>query len=107
VEQRIQEEIKYVIATNDIKRDWTMAELITVYKRNSVIERNWKCLKNPKFFVDALYLQKPSRIDALLWIMSIALLVYSAMEYKIRQSMKERRLTIPSIVKGRIEERQH
>ena len=62
LEKRIQEEIKYVLVTNDVKRDWTMAELLTVYKRNSVIERNWKCLKNPKFFVDALYLQEPSRI---------------------------------------------
>ena len=104
LEKRIHEEIKYVLATNDVKREWTMSELLTVYKRNSVIERNWKCLKNPKFFVDALYLQKPSRIDALLWIMSIALLVYTAMEYKIRQSMKAHSLAIPSIVKGRIEE---
>ena len=50
VDKRIQEEIKYVICTDDIKRDWTMAELLTTYKRNSVIERNWKCLKNPNFF---------------------------------------------------------
>lgn len=81
-----------------------MAELLSVYKCNSVIERNWKCLKNPKFFVDALYLKKPLRIDALLWIMSMALLVYTAMEYKIRQSMKEHSQAIPSIVKGRLEE---
>ena len=103
VDKRIQEEIKYVICTDDIKRDWTMAELLTTYKRNSVIERNWKCLKNPNFFVDYIYLQKPSRIDALLWIMSLALLVYTAMEYRIRKVMKEQSLSIPSIVRGRVE----
>lgn len=36
--------------------------------------------------------------------MSIALLVYTAMEYKIRQSMKAHSLAISSIVKGIIEE---
>lgn len=88
LEQRIQEEIKYVLVTNNVKRDW-------------------KCLKSRVFFVDALYLQKTSRIYDLLWIMSIALrLVYTAMEYKISQPMKEHSQAIPSIVKGRIEELQ-
>lgn len=39
LEKRIQEEIKYVLITNDVKRGRTMAELLTVYKRNSVIEK--------------------------------------------------------------------
>ena len=38
--------------------------------------------------VDSMFLQKPSRIDALLWLMEIALLVYAATEYLVRKVMK-------------------
>lgn len=103
VARTLEKEMMYVIVTNDTERDWSMGELLSTYKRNSVIERNWRCCKNPKFFVDAIYLKSPSRIDALLWLMSLALLVYAAMEYKIRKVMKENNLEIPSIVRGRVE----
>lgn len=96
VAQKIEEEILYIIATNDLNRKWTMAELLSIYKRQSVIERCWRCCKNPKFFVDAIYLNKPSRIDALLWLMSLALLVYAGIEYKVRKTMADNGLTIPS-----------
>ena len=90
----------YVVVTNDTERDWGTGELLSTYNRNSVIERNWRCCKNTKFFVDASYLKSPSHIDALLWLMNLALLVYAAMEYKIRKVMKENNLEIPSIVRG-------
>lgn len=54
----------------------------------SVIERSWRVCKEPLFFVDSIYLKKPSRIDALLWLMSLALLVYSALEYYLRHTMQ-------------------
>ena len=44
--------------------------------------------------VDSMYLQKPSRIDALLWLMEIALLVYAATEYLARKVMKEKELKL-------------
>lgn len=81
-----------------------MAELLGGYKRQSVIERNWRVCKDPRFFVDSIYLKKPSRIDALLWLMSLALLVYSALEYFLRQTMREHQLSIKNLEgKGRNE----
>ena len=90
----VDNEILYVIATNDLERNWTMGELLSTYRRQSVIERCWRCCKNPKMMVDAIYLQKPSRIDALLWLMEIALLVYAALEYRVRKVMKEKGLKL-------------
>lgn len=94
----------YVIVTTDTERNWTMAELLGVYKRQSVIERSWRVCKDPRFFVDSIYLKKPSRIDALLWLMSLALLVYSALEYYLRRTMREHQLSIKNLEgKGRNE----
>lgn len=101
--EKLEKEMMYILVTNDITRKWSMAELLSTYKRNSVIERNWRCCKSPKMFIDAIYLKNPSRIDALLWLMSLALLLYAAMEYKIRKVMKENDLEIPSIIRGKIE----
>ena len=100
-EEKIQRQLKfetlYIVCTNDLQRQWTMAELLSIYKRQSVIERNWRCCKDPTMFVDSIYLKKPSRIDALLWLMMIALLVFTATEYKIRNTMQDNNLTIPSL----------
>jgi transposase len=34
-------------------------------------------------------LKKPERIEALLMVMTLCLLVYSALEYKVRQKLRE------------------
>jgi len=94
VSEAVEGELLYIVATNDTQRDWTMAELLSTYKRQSVIERGWRCCKNPKMMADSQYLQKPGRIDALLWLMELALLVYAAMEYRVRLIMKEKGLTV-------------
>ena len=95
VQEAIAQETLYLIATNDSKRKWTPAELLGTYKRQSVIERHWHLLKDPTLFLNALYLKTPHRITALLWVMSTALLVYSCLEYRVRQVMAEQQLTIP------------
>lgn len=96
IEQQIKEDTYYVICTNDLQRNWTMAELIGVYKKQSVVERNWRCLKDKKLLINAIYLELPSRINALMWLMTIALLIYTATEYLMRRKMKENNLTIPA-----------
>ena len=73
-----------------------MAELIGVYKKQSVVERNWRCLKDKKILINAIYLELPSRINALMWVMTTALLIYTATEYLMRKKMKENNLSIPS-----------
>ena len=81
---------------HDVGRNWTMAELIGVYKKQSVVESNWRCLKDKKLLINAIYLELPSRINALMWIMTTALLIYTATEYLMRKKMQEQKLTIPS-----------
>lgn len=55
-----------------------MSDLLSTYKKQSVVERNWKYLKDRKILVGALFLESPSRINALMWLMTLALLIFSA-----------------------------
>lgn len=57
-----------------------MKELLSVYKMQSVVERKWRCLKDKRLLVNTLYLESPSRINALMWVMTLALLIFSATE---------------------------
>jgi len=43
------------------------------------------------FLADSLFLKSPKRIMALMMVMTICLLVYAALEYRMRQSMKEKK----------------
>lgn len=96
VSKAIANELMFVIATTDTKRKWKMHELYSCYMRQSVIERKWRICKKPSIMIDAIYLKSPRRINALMWIMSIALLIYAATELKIRASMQENNLSIPT-----------
>lgn len=73
-----------------------MSDLLSTYKKQSVVERNWKYLKDRKILVGALFLESPSHINALMWLMSLALLIFSATEYLMRKKMAENKLSIPS-----------
>jgi transposase len=79
----------FILATNE--RDETLlppTELLASYKGQSQAERGFRFLKDPQFLASSLYLKKPERIMALLMIMTVCLLVYAALEYRIRTALK-------------------
>jgi transposase len=53
-------------------------------------------LKDPRFLASSLYLKKPERIMALLMVMTVCLLVYAALEYRSRQTLKAHQATFPN-----------
>ena len=50
-------------------------EVLGGYKGQGAVERGFRFLKSPVFFVSSLYVKKPSRIEGLLMVMTLALLV--------------------------------
>ena len=60
-----------------------------------VTRRGFRFLKDPQFLASSLYLKKPERIMALLMVMTVCLLVYAALEYRIRTALKAQDATFP------------
>ena len=86
----------FILATH--ARDDTLLppqELLAGYKGQAQAERGFRFLKDPQFLASSLYLKKPARIMALLMVMTVCLLVYAALEYRIRQALKEHEATFP------------
>jgi transposase len=93
---RVDQESCFILATNEL--DATLlppADLLTGYKGQSHAERGFRFLKDPQFLASALYLKKPERIMALLMVMTVCLLVYAALEYRIRTALKAQDATFP------------
>jgi transposase len=65
------------------------------YKGQVHAARGCRFLKDPQFWASSLYLTKPERIMALLMVMTVCLLVYAALAYRIRKARKDHAATFP------------
>lgn len=94
---------RFIIATNFLdKKLLPDLELITEYKNQSKVERGFKFLKDPSFFVSDVYIKNPKRIQALLFIMALTLMVHNYGQHLIRQKLAENKKTIPNQVNKQI-----
>jgi len=96
IQQAIEQKSCFVLATNTNESELDNETILQRYKAQSSVERGFRFLKDPLFFVSSLFLKKPSRIDALLMIMLLSLLVYSIAQRRMRASMKQQKATVPS-----------
>jgi transposase len=71
-------------------------ELLEAYQGQQHVERGFRFLKSPEFLAASLYLKKPERIMALLMVMTVCLLVYAALEHRIRRALSEHGATFPN-----------
>ena len=86
----------FVVATNDVERKWKAAELLKQYKSQNRVERGFRFLKDPEFFADSIFVSKNEHIQALLMIMTLGLAVFSGLEWKLRNAMKESNVQLPN-----------
>ncbi len=86
----------YVIGTNIDQEQLSTPEVIDAYREQSCVERGFRFLKDPLFFVSSLFVKKPSRISSLLMVMVLSLLVYGIAERRMRARLAKNQETIPN-----------
>jgi len=93
---RIDQHSCFILATNELDTaQLPPQELLAGYKGQVHVERGFRFLKDPQFLASSLYLKKPERIMALLMVMTGCLLVYAALEYRVRKALTEHNATFP------------
>lgn len=92
----------FVIGTNIRKDDLSEKEIIDAYAKQQSVERGFRFLKDPLFFTSSFFLKKTSRIVAMVTIMTLALLVYSVAERRLRNQLKETNNTLPNQIKKEV-----
>ena len=72
------------------------AEVSAGYKAQAHVEGGFRFRKDRLFFVSSLFVTKPCRIQALLMGMTLALLVYSVAQRRLRREWARHNVTIPN-----------
>lgn len=86
IKETLKREATFVLATNDVKL--SAGQILAEYKTQSSVEKKFQQLKSPHF-VNSLFLKKPERVEALVYLILIAMLVLSVIEKVVRREMKK------------------
>jgi transposase len=96
IEQQKQYKACFVLGTNIDASQLHEADVIAAYKGQAQVEGGFRFLKDPLFFVSSLFVKKPSRIQGLLMVMTLALLVYAVAQRRLRQQLVRHKETLPN-----------
>ena len=93
----IQQKCCFILASNQLdEAQLSHEELIAHYTPGQQkVELGFRFLKDPWFMAQTLFLKSPTRIMALMMIMTLCLAVYGALDHRIRQTLKEHEETFP------------
>ena len=101
-QERLKQKKYFILATNETDvQALPYPEILIQYKNQQKVERGFRFLKVPMFLADSLFLKSPKRIMALMMVMTLCFCVYAALEYRMRQTLKENKQKFPN-QKGRL-----
>jgi len=94
--ERINHQACYIIGSNISPEQLSDLELLAHYRQQHQVEQGFRFLKDPTFFTSALFVKKPARLEALLMVMTLALLVYAVAERRLRRTLQAQQETLPN-----------
>lgn len=87
---------RFILASNELdKTILPDAAFLPEYKEQIKTEQGFRFIKNDTFEVDSIFLHKPSRVEALMMVMTLCLMIYSIAQHKLRQALEQTNETIP------------
>jgi transposase len=90
----------FVLITNLDAATHSAADVLREYKEQTAVELRFRFLKDP-FVVDQLYLKNKERVEALAYLLLIAVLIGSLLERRVRMALArlKEELTVPGGVR--------
>ena len=85
VKQELERRSTFVLITPLSSAEFPADRLLREYKDQTYVEKRFQFLKDP-VFVDAFFLHRPERIEALGYVLLMACLVFSLLERRVRNS---------------------
>lgn len=97
-QHKVKQKCCFILATNQLDESLLSdADVLDHYTPGQQkVERGFRFLKDPWFMANTLFLKSPKRIMALMAIMTLCLLVYSALEFRIRQTLVQQQESFPN-----------
>ena len=95
-QRMLQQKSCFILATNEVDQDiLSNSAVLETYKNQQKVERGFRFLKDPLFMASTVFLKSPERIMALMMVMTLCLLVYAALEHRIRMSLQKAKQSFP------------
>lgn len=77
----------FVLVTSVSSEEANALSILQEYKDQSMVENRFKFIKSP-LFVGALYTQRKDRLEALSYLVMVAMLIYSLLERRVRRALE-------------------
>jgi len=78
----------FVLITNiQDQKEWSDRRILIEYKDQSTVEQHFRFIKKPKV-TGPMYLKNPGRVNALGYVFLMALMIYSVMQRRVRNALK-------------------
>ena len=88
---------RFILSTNQMDCNLIPdSEILAEYKAQSSTEGGFKFIKDDAFELDSIFLKTPSRISALMMVMTLCLMVYGVSQYDLRLALKKAEKTLPN-----------
>ena len=75
-----------MLISNDPRR--TSREILVEYKEQQSVEQGFRFVKEPRHLAP-VFLKRPDRIEAFAYVLAIALLVYTLIQKKLRDAIRQ------------------
>jgi transposase len=86
---------RFILATNQMDKILLPdADILQEYKNQSQVEQGFKLIKCDDFQVSSIYLKNPSRIEALMVVMTLCLMVYNIAQHRLREGLASSNETV-------------
>lgn len=96
-QKRLERKSCFILASNvQDQTTLTNEDLLANYKEQQTVERGFRFLKDPQFMAATLFLKSVKRVMALTAVMTLCLLVYAALQHRIRQALVVAEETFPN-----------
>ena len=86
----------YVLAAHSELVTLSPEDIILTYSAQQNVERGFRFLKDPHFFTSSLLIKSPRRLEALVTVMTLALLLYCYAQRRLRGELAKTNETLPN-----------
>ena len=88
---------RFILASHELKEEnLPYLSFLSAYKNENQIKKSFAFIKNKSFQLVSIFFKKPSRITALMAVMSFSLMVYGFAEHHLRKVLEEKKETLPN-----------
>jgi len=91
----------FLMVANHDSGQWSSSDLLALYKRQYKVERAFRTLKSP-LAVSPVLLEKPDRICAMMFVMTLALQLYTLIQREAARELLRRNSPLEGLMPNRI-----